>query len=111
MEYNTDLAADLSCDLADDGAITVGENRETSVPGVYAVGDVTHGQNQTPIAIGDGAYAGIALHKDLRTFPVPADELDRIPDLDVPAMADDLRARMWRVREADEHAGMTPGKD
>ena len=107
-EYNNELAAELGCDLADDGAIEVDENRETSVSGVYAVGDVTHGQNQTPIAIGDGAYAGIALHKDLRTFPVPADELDRIPDLDVPAMADDLRARMWRVREADEHAGMTP---
>jgi glycine/D-amino acid oxidase-like deaminating enzyme len=24
------------------------------------------------------------------------------------AMADDLRARMWRVQEADEHAGIRP---
>jgi thioredoxin reductase (NADPH) len=107
-EYNDDLAADLGCDLNDDGSIAVDDERETSVSGVYAVGDVTHGQNQTPIAIGDGAYAGLALHKDLRTFPFPTDELDRIPDLDVPAMADDLRARMWRVREADEHTGMRP---
>ncbi|MFC4448812.1 NAD(P)/FAD-dependent oxidoreductase [Halorussus aquaticus] len=107
-EYNNDLAAELGCDLRDDGAVAVDEDRETSVPGVYAVGDLTHGENQTPIAIGDGAYAGIALHKDLRQFPVAPDELDRVPDLRVPAMPDDLRARLWRVRAADEHAGMTP---
>ncbi|WP_135829448.1 NAD(P)/FAD-dependent oxidoreductase [Halorussus halobius] len=107
-EYNNGLAADLGCDLEDDGAIAVDENRETSVAGVYAVGDVTHGQNQTPVALGDGAYAGIALHEDLRTFPVAADELDRLDDLDAPAMADDLRARMRRVREVDDYAGMTP---
>jgi thioredoxin reductase (NADPH) len=56
MEYDAELAAGLGYDLADDGAIEVDENCETSVSGVYAVGDVTHGQNQTPIAIGDGAY-------------------------------------------------------
>ncbi|UPV76221.1 NAD(P)/FAD-dependent oxidoreductase [Halorussus limi] len=110
-EYNNELAADLGCDLREDGAIAVDDDRETSVAGVYAVGDVTHGQNQTPVSLGDGAYAGIALHKDLRQFPVPADELDRVPDLDVPAMPDDLRARMWRVREADDHAGMAPEKE
>ncbi|WP_276299922.1 NAD(P)/FAD-dependent oxidoreductase [Halorussus lipolyticus] len=107
-EFNTELAAELGCDLRDDGAIAVDDDRETSVDGAYAVGDVTHGQNQTPIAIGDGAYAGIALHKDLRTFPVAPDELDRLADLGVPAMPDNLRARMWRVQDADDHAGMTP---
>ena len=107
-EYNNELAADLGCDLREDGAIAVDDDRETSVSGVYAVGDVTHGQNQTPISLGDGASAGIALHKDLRQFPVAADELDRLDGLDAPAMADDLRARMWRVRETDDHAGMTP---
>jgi len=109
-EYNNELAAELGCDLREDGAIAVDDDRETSVAGVYAVGDVTHGQNQTPVSLGDGAYAGIALHKDLRQFPVAADDLDRVEDLDAPAMADDLRARMWRVREADDHAGMTPEK-
>jgi thioredoxin reductase (NADPH) len=61
MEYDAELAAGLGCDLADDGAIEADENRETSVSGVYAVGDVTHGQNQTPIAIGDGATRHRAL--------------------------------------------------
>ncbi|MFC7081551.1 NAD(P)/FAD-dependent oxidoreductase [Halorussus caseinilyticus] len=107
-EFNNDLAADLGCDCNDDGSVAVDDDRETSVDGAYAVGDLTHGQNQTPIAVGDGAYAGIALHKDLRRFPVAADELDRLDDLGVPAMPDDLRARMWRVRADDDHAGMTP---
>jgi thioredoxin reductase (NADPH) len=110
-EYNNELATDLGCDLREDGAIAVDDDRETSVDGVYAVGDVTHGQNQTPIALGDGAYAGIALHKDLRQFPVPPDDLDRLDDLAAPAMADDLRARLWRVREAGDHAGMTPPEE
>ncbi|NHN61123.1 MULTISPECIES: NAD(P)/FAD-dependent oxidoreductase [Halorussus] len=107
-EFNNDLATDLGCECNDDGSVAVDDDRETSVDGVYAVGDLTHGQNQTPIALGDGAYAGIALHKDLRQFPVPADDLDRLADLGVPAMPDDLRARMWCVQGADEHAGMTP---
>lgn len=110
MEYNTDLAESLGCDLEADGAIAVDDRRETSVEGVYAVGDVTHGQNQTPIALGDGAYAGVAIHKDLRTFPLPAEESDRAGEIEVPAVADDLRARMRQVREWDIHAGMRPSE-
>ncbi|SEW17389.1 NAD(P)/FAD-dependent oxidoreductase [Natrinema salifodinae] len=126
--YNADLAEGLGCELQDDGAIAVDERRETSVGGVYAVGDVTHGQNQTTIAIGDGAYAGIAIHKDLRPFPKPVDELDadgpgdadgsserdsRVdadldaePELDVPGAAADLRARMRRVRDREPQPGL-----
>ncbi len=74
--YNADLASDLGCELGDDGAIAVDDRRETSVDGVYAVGDVTHGQNQTTIVAGDGAYAGLAIHKDLRRFPVELEELE-----------------------------------
>jgi len=44
-EYNTSLAAELGCELADDGAVTVDDRFETSVDGLYAVGDLTHGQN------------------------------------------------------------------
>ncbi|WP_247002409.1 NAD(P)/FAD-dependent oxidoreductase [Halosolutus gelatinilyticus] len=123
--YNADLAADLGCDLDEDGAIDVDERRETSIEGAYAVGDVTHGQNQTTIAIGDGAYAGIAIHKDLRRFPLSTDDIeggteseessteaDR--DIEAPAAAADLRAQMRRVREIDTHPGLrgpSPGRD
>lgn len=108
-EYNHELAVDLGCELHDDGAVAVDGDRRTSVEGVYAVGDLTHGQNQTPIALGDGAYAGIALHKDLRTFPVAADEVDDVPE--PPAMADDLRARMRRVNDRGMHVGLAPSQD
>ena len=123
--YNADLAADLGCDLRDDGAIAVDENRETSVDGVYAVGDVTHGQNQTTIAVGDGAYAGLALHKDLRAFPKSLEELEARDDdggeieadaleSEVPASAPQLRAQMRRVREMKTHPGLrepSPGRE
>lgn len=105
-EYNTALAESLGCDLKDDGAVAVDEEYETSVDGVYAVGDVTHGHNQTVVAMGDGAKAGIALHKDLRRFPYPADTLDDIENSEVPAAADDIRARMRLVRELDTHRGL-----
>lgn len=108
-EYNTALAESLGCELADDGAIVVDDDQATSVEGVYAVGDVTHGQNQTSIAVGDGARAGMALHKNLRRYPIAPDELDAAPpadELDVPAVPADLRARMRRVRQLDVHAGL-----
>ncbi|WP_226022800.1 NAD(P)/FAD-dependent oxidoreductase [Halomicrobium salinisoli] len=108
LEYNNRLAADLGCDLADDGAVEADNEGRTSEDGVYAVGDVTHGQNQTPIAMGDGARAGIALHQDLRAFPVDADALDAVDptDLRVPGAAAELRARMRRDRGRDRHAGL-----
>ncbi len=109
LSYNNDLARELGCECHEDGAVAVDEDRRTSVDGVYAAGDLTHGQNQTTIALGDGAYAGIAVHKDLRTFPVPADELAEVPT--APAMADDLRARMRRVNERGMAVGMTPDRD
>ncbi|MCU4752930.1 FAD-dependent oxidoreductase [Halobacteria archaeon AArc-curdl1] len=43
MSYNAELAADLGCERTDDDAIAVDGRRETSIDGVYAVGDVTHG--------------------------------------------------------------------
>lgn len=105
-EYAAELAMQLGCRQTDDGAIEVDETGETSVDGVYAVGDVTHGQNQTTIALGDGARAGIAIGKDLRRYPRPPDDLEGIDEGDVPATADDLRARMRLVRERDTHAGL-----
>ena len=104
--YNTGLAESLGCELADDGALAVSENYETSVDGAYAVGDLTHGQNQTVVALGDGARAGIALHKDLRRYPRPPGELDDTERWEVPAVSDALRERMRLVRNRETHAGL-----
>ncbi|SDR35645.1 NAD(P)/FAD-dependent oxidoreductase [Natronobacterium texcoconense] len=114
--YNADLAAELGCDLTDDGAIDVDERRETSVDGAYAVGDVTHGQNQTTIAIGDGAYAGLVVHKDLRRFPLSLEECRDEEDAthnDAPGASATLRAQMRRVRTLETHPGLrdpSPGR-
>ena len=110
-EYNVGLAASLGCERTADGALDVDGNYETSVDGAYAVGDLTHGQNQTAIAIGDGATAGMAIHKDLRRYPRPPDELDEIEAAEVPAASDDVRARMRVVQRRETHPGLRDGSD
>jgi thioredoxin reductase (NADPH) len=109
--YNNQLAKELGCELNDEGAVQVDDDGRTSVEGVYAVGDLTHGQNQTPIAMGDGARAGLALHHELRTFPVPIEEIEagEIPSgFDVPAVSEAIRESAHGVQQRDDHAGMTP---
>ena len=106
--YNNELAIGLGCELTDEGAVQVDDHGRTSVDGVYAVGDVAHGHNQTPIAMGDGAKAGIALHHDLRTFPLSLDAIrsGETPDTDAPALSEEIRENAREVKEADEHGGM-----
>ena len=40
--------------LSEDGRVIVDELQRTNVPGIYAVGDVTGGQQLTPVAIAAG---------------------------------------------------------
>lgn len=91
--YNTDLAESLGCALTDDGTVDVDDHGRTSVDGVFAVGDLTPGHNQIPVAMGQGAKAGIALHYDLRTYPKSLEEIegDAVDDDAVPAVSEDLR--------------------
>ena len=68
-EYNNKLAIDLGCELDEKGQIKVNKDGLTTTPGVYAVGDITPGHKQIPVAIGEGANAGIAIYLELRKFP------------------------------------------
>ncbi|MFC7133688.1 MULTISPECIES: NAD(P)/FAD-dependent oxidoreductase [Salinibaculum] len=90
-DYNNGLARELGCDINDDGTVDVDDHGRTSVENVYAVGDMTPGHNQVPIAYGDGAKAGISIHFSLRDFPrdpgaieeqgpVRSEEVPGIPD-------------------------------
>jgi len=54
-DYNTALAESLGCALTDDGQVDVDDHGRTSIDDVYAVGDVTPGHNQVPVAMGQGA--------------------------------------------------------
>lgn len=109
--YNNQLAKELGCELADDGAVVVDDHGRTSVEGVYAVGDLTPGHNQIPIAMGEGTKAGIALHYELRTFPMSRDEINKrgpLDEHDVPAMPEELRKRAQVINSTDSHSGMAP---
>ncbi|QSG06037.1 NAD(P)/FAD-dependent oxidoreductase [Halapricum desulfuricans] len=91
--YNNGLARELGCAINDDGTIEVGDHGETTVDGVYAVGDCTPGHNQLPIALGQGAKAGIDIHFQLRDFPREPEklaDLGAVRNEEVPGIPDEL---------------------
>ena len=62
----TDLARRLGVSLADDGRIGTGDHQETSVPKVFAAGDVVTGLNQIAVAMAQGEIAATHVHNLLR---------------------------------------------
>jgi thioredoxin reductase (NADPH) len=95
-DYRNELAEALGCELNDDGTIVADDHGRTSVDNVYAVGDIVPGHNQIPVAMGQGAKAGIAIHMDTRTFPKSLEEIRESGPVDrteAPGLGD-------RVREA-----------
>ncbi|MFC5342658.1 NAD(P)/FAD-dependent oxidoreductase [Brevundimonas staleyi] len=63
---NAELAAALDCRLAEDGRLEVDLHQKTSVPGLYAAGDVVRGLNQIAVATAEAAVAATAIHNRLR---------------------------------------------
>ena len=59
------LARTCGARLDDDGRLYVGAHQETSVPGLYAAGDIVRGLNQVTVACAEGAVAAIAVHNSL----------------------------------------------
>jgi thioredoxin reductase (NADPH) len=62
----TQLAVRAGAGLDAAGRLVVGEHQETSVPGLYAAGDVVRGLNQISTAEGEGAIAATDVHNRLR---------------------------------------------
>jgi len=60
-----DLGAQLGCDRDRGGHIIVGEHYMTSVPDVFAAGDITPGPQLAIRAAAAGAVAAMAMHKSL----------------------------------------------
>lgn len=61
MEPNTELAEGLGLEMTKGGYIKVNRlNQETSMPGVFAAGDITGGRMQVATAVGSGASAAIS---------------------------------------------------
>jgi thioredoxin reductase (NADPH) len=63
---NAELAQGLEARLAPDGRLEVDLHQATSVPGLYAAGDVVRGLNQIAVATAEAAVAATDIHNRLR---------------------------------------------
>src|SRR6185437_2347036 len=61
------LATSLGAACDENGQLIVSAHHETSISGVYAVGDVVRGLNQVIVAAAEGAVAATHIHNRLRT--------------------------------------------
>lgn len=62
----SDLAVALGARTTEEGEIHVDSHQQTSVPGLYAAGDVVAALNQLSVAVGHAAIAATAIHNALR---------------------------------------------
>lgn len=62
---HSQLAVKLGAASADCGELLVDDGQATSVPGLYAVGDVVRGLNQISVATGQAAIAATRIHNAL----------------------------------------------
>lgn len=63
---NAELAQGLDARLCGDGRLEVDLHQTTSVPGLYAAGDVVRGLNQIAVATAEAAVAATDIHNRLR---------------------------------------------
>lgn len=61
----SELAVALGAEGSSDGCLVVDEHQRTSIPGLYAAGDVVRGLDQISHAMGEGGVAAVALRNDL----------------------------------------------
>ncbi|MGH3692973.1 MAG: NAD(P)/FAD-dependent oxidoreductase [Pseudonocardiaceae bacterium] len=78
LRQHSDLAAGLGCELRDDGTVRINDFHQTTVPGVYAAGDITRPESypvpigQAIVAAADGAKAAIWLDQELLAADIEA---------------------------------------
>ena len=65
----TGLGKQLGCERDQDGYLIVDANGATTVPGVFAAGDVTPGLQLVQVAAGSGATAGVGCALSLENDP------------------------------------------
>lgn len=64
-DIRSELAKHLGANTTDDGCIIVDAHQRTSVPGLYAAGDVVRGLDQISHAMGQASVAATAIRNDL----------------------------------------------
>jgi thioredoxin reductase (NADPH) len=65
LRARSGLATALGAEHDSDGALVVDEHQRTSVPGLYAAGDVVRGLGQVSVATGQAAIAATAINNSL----------------------------------------------
>jgi len=65
LKHPSELATALGADARADGQLVVDQHMQTTVPGLYAAGDVAEGLNQINVAAGHAAIASTAIHNGL----------------------------------------------
>jgi thioredoxin reductase (NADPH) len=65
VEVRSDLARKLGAQCDGERNLLVDAHLQTSIPGLYAAGDVVSGLNQISVATGQGAIAATAIHNSL----------------------------------------------
>ncbi len=64
-DVHSSLARDVGAQLTDEGCIRVDAHQRTSVPNLYAAGDVVIGLDQISHAMGEAGVAATAIRNDL----------------------------------------------
>jgi thioredoxin reductase (NADPH) len=65
LDPNTAIARQLGLSLDKNGYIVTDRGKRTSIPRIYAAGDVTGGAQQIVNAVGDGSTAALSVFEDL----------------------------------------------
>ena len=65
MNVHSDLGAALGAETDATGYLRIDAHQRTTVPGLYAAGDVASGLNQISVASGGAAIAASAIHREL----------------------------------------------
>jgi len=63
------LAAQLGAEMTEQGMLVVDSHQRTSIPGLYAIGDIVDSLKQICVAAGQGAVGATAVHNSLETRP------------------------------------------
>jgi thioredoxin reductase (NADPH) len=62
LRYRTELAAALGAEMDAKGALVVDAGMMTSIPGLYAAGDIVAGLDQIVVGMGHAAIAATRIH-------------------------------------------------
>ena len=77
-----ELAEALGCRLTEEGCVWVDEDGRTSVPGVFAAGDLVPGYHLVQVAAAKGTTAGVGCAVSLRDEPPVPGGPPRAPDVE-----------------------------